>query len=198
MDWQANSAPPPQPPDEEKAQAIFPHYFEKFKTDGVEHNIYVGQSMTHDKTFDEVQLKNLRLWQLKLMCESARIAEGLVAQMEVPLLTTPLVLAQSSPLTIQFSAEDKQFAVEGSYNIRYEIIKKRIDKSTIHGTGERLTQPGHLSVIYSQDKEYDEYRRYFEYLADKGFVASEIESLELEDLQGVHGLRALRAKIVIN
>ncbi len=183
--------------EEEKAQAIFPHYFEKFKTDGVEHNIYVGQSMTHDKTFDEVQLKNLRLWQLQLMCEKARIADALVPQMKVPLETTPLVLAQSSPLTIQFSAEEKQFAVEGSYNIRYEIIKKRIDKSTIRGTDERLTQPGHLSVIYTHDKERDEYLRYFEYLVEKGYLEPAIERLKLGDLQGVHGLKAIRAPIVL-
>ena len=184
--------------EQEKAQAIFPHYFEKFKTDGVEHSIYVGQSMTHDQTFDEVQLKNLRLWQLQLMCGSARIAENLVDTMNVKLRTTPLVLAQSSPLTIQFSPEEKQFAVEGSYNIRYEIIKKRIDKATIVGTSERLTQPGKLALIYTQDKEGDEYRRYFEYLAEKGFLRGEVENLELSDLQGVHGLRALRAEIVLD
>jgi hypothetical protein len=131
------------------------------------------------------------------MCEKTRIAEALLPQMTVPLQTTPLVLAQSSPLTIQFSPDEKQFAVEGSYNIRYEIIKKRIDKSTIRGTGERLTQPGHLSVIYSHDKEYDEYRHYFAYLADKGYLEPEIEFLELDDLQGVHGLKALRAKVVL-
>lgn len=181
-----------------KAQAIFPHYFEMFKTDGVEHSIYVGQSMTRDETFDEVQLMNLRLWQLQLMCETARIAEDLVAQMDVPLRTTPLVLVQSSPLTIQFSPDEKQFAVEGSYNIRYEIIKKRIDKSTIRGTNERLTQPGQLAVIYSQDREYDEYRRYFDYLSAKGYITPDFESLDLNDLQGVSGLRSLRGKIILD
>ncbi|MDF1701843.1 MAG: GAF domain-containing protein, partial [Planctomycetota bacterium] len=178
-----------------KAQAMYPHYFEMFKTDGVEHDMYVGRSMTQDQDFSEVQLKNLRLWQLILMCEQARIAEDLVAQMEVPLRTTPLVLVQSSPITIQFSADEKQFAVEGSYNIRYEIIKKRIDKSTIRGTGERLTQPGMLAVIYSHDKEYEEYHRYFEYLSEKGLLEGDVESLALDDLQGVSGLRALRAAI---
>ncbi len=178
-----------------EAQAIFPHYFEMFRTDGVEHSIYVGQSMTQERNFTEVQLKNLRLWQLTLMCKKARIAEALLAEMDIPLRTTPLVLVQSSPITIQFSADEKQFAVEGSYNIRYEIIKKRIDKSTIRGTGERLTQPGQLAVIYSQEKEFEEYRRYFEYLADKGYLDRDYEQLELDDLQGVSGLRALRATI---
>ncbi len=184
--------------EEAKAQAIFPHYFEKFKTDGIEHSIYVGQSMTRDEAFDEVQLRNLRLWQLRIMCEKARISASLLPKMKVPLETTPLVLAQSSPLTIQFSPDEKQFAVEGSYNIRYEIIKKRIDKSTIRGTSERLTQPGHLAVIFSHDKEHEEYRHYFTYLVDKGFLEPDVETLELDDLQGVHGLRALRAKVVLS
>ena len=180
-----------------KAQAMFPHYFEMFKTDGVEHSMYVGQSMVRGHSFDDVQLKNLRLWQLELMCNKARIAEQLVEQMDVPLRTTPLVLVQSSPLTIQFSTDEKQFAVEGSYNIRYEIIKKRIDKSTIRGTNERLTQPGRLAVIYSQDREYEEYRRYFDYLVTKGYLGPDFESLELNDLQGVSGLRALRGTILM-
>ena len=184
--------------EEERAQAIFPHYFEKYKTDGVEYNIYIGQSMTRALAFDDVQLKNLRLWQLQLMCKMARRAEELVPQMKVPLRTTPLVLVHASPLTIHFSTESKQFEVEGSYNIRYEIIKKRIDKATVKGTNERLTQPGQLAVIYTQDKEREEYTRYLEYLREKGFLHGEVESLELDDLQGVHGLRALRAPIALD
>jgi hypothetical protein len=108
------------------------------------------------------------------------------------------VLVHASPLTIHFSTESKQFEVEGSYNIRYEIIKKRIDKATVKGTNERLTQPGQLAVIYTQDKESEEYTRYLEYLREKGFLHGEVESLELDDLQGVHGLRALRAPIVLD
>ena len=68
----------------------------------------------------------------------------------------------------------------------------------LRGTGERLTQPGYLAIIYTQDKEYDEYRRYVEYLAGKGLLETEYETLELDDLQGVSGLRALRAKIVLS
>ncbi len=28
--------------EEDKAQLMFPHYYQRLKTDGVEHNIYVG------------------------------------------------------------------------------------------------------------------------------------------------------------
>ena len=48
--------------DEEQlaAQQIFPHYFERFVTDGVDFNIYVGQSISPDKPFDAFYLKNLK------------------------------------------------------------------------------------------------------------------------------------------
>ena len=182
--------------EEQKAQNIFPHYFEKYRTDGVEYNIYVGSSMVDEFRFEDVQLKNMRIWQLIKMCEMSRLIVSLLPRMKVALACSPLILVHSAPLTIQFRADEKRFEVEGTYNIRYEIIKKRIDKSTILGTGERLTQPGKLSVIYTQDREWREYLSYFEYLADKGYVAGEVEHLTLEDLQGVHGLRALRVGMV--
>jgi hypothetical protein len=46
-----------------KAQAIFPHYFEKYKTDGVEYNLYIGQSITKQHSYHPTVLFNLRLWQ---------------------------------------------------------------------------------------------------------------------------------------
>ncbi|WP_320170820.1 hypothetical protein [Maridesulfovibrio sp.] len=181
---------------ERKAQDIFPHYFEKYRTDGVEYNIYIGRAMTEKFHFEDVQLKNLRIWQLTKMCEMSRLTESMLDQMKIPLSCAPLILVHSAPLTIQFRVDEKRFEVEGTYNIRYEIIKKRIDKSTILGTGERLTQPGKLAVIYTQDREWREYLSYFEYLADKGYVSGEVEHLILEDLQGVHGLRALRVDLL--
>lgn len=182
--------------EQQRAQDIFPHYFEKYRTDGVEYNMYIGQSMVDKRRFEEVQLKNLRVWQLVKMCEMTRLSNSLLPQLKVPLSCAPLILVHSAPLTIQFRVDERRFEVEGTYNIRYEIIKKRIDKSTILGTGERLTQPGKLSVIYTQDKEWREYTSYFEYLKDKGYIRDDVEQLTLEDLQGVHGLRALRAGLV--
>jgi hypothetical protein len=40
--------------------------------------------------------------------------------------------------------------VDGAYDIRYEIVKKRIDKALIKGTNERATQPGKIVIVYSQ------------------------------------------------
>ncbi|MBC6697954.1 GAF domain-containing protein [Hymenobacter puniceus] len=184
--------------EEEKAQQMFPHYFQRFKTDGVEYNIYVGASLVEHKPFDMVFLKNLRLWQLLTMIEITRRTVALKPQLPVPLDTTQLILIHSQPLGIRFRQDERQFDVDGAYNIRYEIIKKRIDKATVQGTGERLTQPGRIALVYSQQREADEYLEYLDYLQDRGMLEDEIEELELEELQGVKGLLALRVKVRIS
>ncbi|WBO85123.1 GAF domain-containing protein [Hymenobacter yonginensis] len=181
--------------EEEKAQQMFPHYFQRFKTDGVEYNIYVGASLVEHKPFDLVFLKNLRLWQLLTMIEITRRTAALKPQLPVPLDTTQLILIHSQPLGIRFRQDERQFDVDGAYNIRYEIIKKRIDKATVQGTGERLTQPGRIALVYSQQREADEYLEYLDYLQDRGMLEDDIEELELEELQGVKGLLALRVKV---
>jgi len=115
----------------------------------------------------------------------------------VPLQTTHLVLVQHAPLSIRFRFDEKRFDVDGAYDIRYEIVKKRIDKALVKGTTERITQPGQLVIVYGQSSEAAEYRGYLEYLRHLGYVSGEIEDLELEELQGVHGLRALRVDIAL-
>ncbi|GAB2777045.1 hypothetical protein HNQ93_001860 [Hymenobacter luteus] len=178
-----------------KAQAMFPHYFQRFKTDGVEHNIYVGASLVENKPFDLVFLKNLRLWQLLVMVEITRRTAALRPTLPVPLETTQLILIHSQPLSIRFRQDERQFDVDGAYNIRYEIIKKRIDKATVQGTGERLTQPGKIALVYSQQREADEYEEYIDYLQDRDLLEPGLEYLELEELQGVKGLLALRVTV---
>ncbi|RYD84780.1 MAG: GAF domain-containing protein, partial [Sphingobacteriales bacterium] len=54
------------------AQAMFPHYYERFKTDGVEHNLYIGASIAPARPFDISKLHYLRLWQLEVLCEMER------------------------------------------------------------------------------------------------------------------------------
>jgi hypothetical protein len=178
--------------EEERAQAMFPHYFEKHKTDGVDHSIYVGASLVEDGKFDMLYLKNLRLWQLLMMCGVARRTDQLKASLKVPLDTTHLILVQNTPLSIRFRIDEKQFDVDGAYNIRYEIMKKRIDKAMIKGRNERLTQPRKIAIVYSQPREAAEYRQYIDYLHASGYLTNEVEDLELEELQGIQGLKALR------
>ena len=59
------------------AQEMFPHYFEKYKTDGVEFTLYLGSSLVKGKTFDLFYLKNFHLWQLMTMVEIHRKMEVL-------------------------------------------------------------------------------------------------------------------------
>ena len=43
--------------EEQAAQAMFPHYFEKQKTDGVDYTIYVGGALREDGIFDPLYLR---------------------------------------------------------------------------------------------------------------------------------------------
>ncbi|MBA6157218.1 GAF domain-containing protein [Tenacibaculum sp. S7007] len=180
---------------QEEAQVMFPHYFERYKTDGVEYNMYIGQSLTNEKKYDDLYLYNLRLWQLQVMCEMENVANTARKSMEHDLQVASLILVHSNPLAIKFRMDEKQFDVDGAYNIRYEIIKKRIDKAHIKGTDERLTVPGKIAIVYSQDKDAREYLKYIKYLQSKNLLG-EVENLVLEDLQGVSGLKALRAEVI--
>jgi len=181
--------------EEDVAQAMFPHYFERQRTDGVDYTIYVGGSLVESGEFDELYLRNLRLWQLMVACGIARRTEAVRAGLPVPLETTHLILAHHAPLSIRFRFDEKRFDVEGAYDIRYEVIKKRIDKAVVQGTGERVTQPGRIAIVYSQPGEGVEYRGYLEYLAARGYLRGEVEELALDELQGVQGLRALRVAV---
>ncbi|WP_299016403.1 GAF domain-containing protein [uncultured Polaribacter sp.] len=180
---------------QKEAQEMYPHYFERYKTDGVEFNIYIGQSIANKKPFDELYLYNLRLWQLQTICEMENIAFSLKDSLKHPLRIASLILVQSNPMAIKFRMDEKQFDVDGAYNIRYEIIKKRIDKANVKGTTERVTQPGKIAIIYSQDKDALEYIKYINFLQSKKQLGK-IEFLELEDLQGVAGLKALRVTVI--
>jgi len=181
---------------QEAAQEMFPHFYERYKTDGIEHNMYIGSSIAEDRDFDPLYLKNLRLWQLQVMCEMENKYYNLKPELDVQLDVASLILVYSTSLSIRFRMDEKHFDVDGTYNARYEIIKKRIDKSYIKGTNERLTQKGKLSIVYSQKKDEQEYLRYISFLKSKGYFTNNIEIVELEGLQGVSGLKAIRAEIL--
>lgn len=181
---------------QESAQNMFPHYYERYKTDGVEHNMYIGSSISESKEYNPLYLNNLRLWQLQVMCEMENAHYSLKPKLPVPLDAASLILVYNTSLSIRFRMDEKQFDVDGTYNARYEVIKKRIDKSYIKGTEQRLTQKGVLSIVYSQKKDELEYLRYIKFLKSKGYFTNQIEIVELEGLQGVSGLKAIRAQIL--
>jgi hypothetical protein len=55
-----------------EAQKIYPHYFERFITDGIEFNIYIGHAIAPQKKFNDIYLKNIKLWQLTTMTIAAQ------------------------------------------------------------------------------------------------------------------------------
>lgn len=181
--------------EEQKMQSVLPHFFEKYKTDGVEYNLYLGGSLLREGNFVEDDLRNFKLWQLESTCEVTRLVDSLSKDLPVPLKTAELIFVYNHSLSIKFRMDEKKFDVDGAYNVRYEILKKRIDKATIKGTGERLTQSGKIAIVYLSDSDRSEYIDFFEYLVDKGYIEENIEDLELNDVQGAEGLHALRISV---
>lgn len=179
-----------------EAQAMYPHYFERFKTDGVEHNMYIGESITKENSFSPIYLYNLRLWQLQVMCEMENSFYLMQPHIPVKLDVASMILVFNQPLSISFRMDEKQFDVDGTYNARYEIVKKRVDKAFIKGTTERVTQKGKISIVYSQKEDEIEYLKYIQFLQSKKVLDSDVEVLELQDLQAVTGLKAIRVSVL--
>ena len=179
-----------------EAQAMYPHYFERFKTDGVEHNMYIGESITKEDSFNPIYLYNLRLWQLQVMCEMENSFYLMQSDFPIKLDVASMILVFNQPLSISFRMDEKQFDVDGTYNARYEIVKKRVDKAHIKGTTERLTQKGKISIVYSQKQDEIEYLRYVKFLQSKKYLDDDVEIVELQDLQAVTGLKAIRVSVL--
>ena len=181
---------------QEEAQEMFPHYFERYKTDGIEFNMYVGESIAKGMFFDRIFVQNLRLWQLMIMCEMENEFASIKKDFKQPLEIASLVMVHSDPLAIHFRLDEKRFDVKGAYNARYEIIKSRIDKAFIKGTPERVTMPGKLAIVYSNDQDAVEYIKYLNFLTSEGYIKKDsIEKLVLEDMQGITGLQAIRVTL---
>ncbi|NCO62642.1 MAG: GAF domain-containing protein [Flavobacteriales bacterium] len=179
-----------------EAQKMYPHYFERFKTDGVEHNMYIGEAITKEDSFNPVYLYNLRLWQLQVMCEMENAYYKMQPNLPIQLDVASMILVFNQPLSISFRMDEKRFDVEGTYNARYENIKKRVDKAYIKGTKKRITQKGKIAIIYSQNQDEVEYLRYVKFLQSKKYLDTDISIVDLEDLQAVTGLKAMLISIL--
>jgi len=132
------------------------------------------------------------------MAAITKLTHALSASLEKKLTTTQLIFIHARTIDISFRSDERRFDVEGAYNIRYEIIKKRIDKALIKNTNERLTQPGKIAIVYTDNKIMQEYAPYFLQLQQENMLTGNVEYLELEELQGVRGLRAVRLSVVLN
>eukprot|EP00456_Euglypha_rotunda_P085685 TRINITY_DN86531_c0_g1_i1.p1 TRINITY_DN86531_c0_g1~~TRINITY_DN86531_c0_g1_i1.p1 ORF type:complete len:134 (-),score=23.02 TRINITY_DN86531_c0_g1_i1:61-462(-) len=129
------------------------------------------------------------------MAAMAKLTHALLPQLGRPLQTTQLIFIHSNSINISFRNDERRFDVEGGYNIRYQVIKKRIDKVHVKDTDERLTQPGKIALVYFSKKELDEYIGYIQYLQEQRMLLQDIEHLELEELQGISGLKAIRVGV---
>ena len=181
----------------QELQEIYPCYFEKFRTDGVEFDIYIGQSITPDRPFGHALLAEFRYRQLKVIAEIARTTATLTSHLPIPLETTQLIFVYGKLIDISFRIDEQRFDVEGSYNIRYQMVKKRIDKAHIKDTAERLTQPGKIAIVYFNSAEAQEYLVYIRKLQAEHWLTDRVEYLEVEELQGVEGLKALRVEVAV-
>jgi hypothetical protein len=179
-------------------QEYLPHYYERFKTDGVEHNLYIGASILQNKQFEPIDLRRLRLWELLVTAEMEIAQHHLKPILPYHLDVASLILVFTTPIAIRFRMDEKHFDIDGAYNIRYEVIKKRIDKAHIKNTDERITQPGKITIIYSGTAEGEEYMHYLQILQNGKLLANTIEHFEVEDLQGVSGLKAMRVAVLYN
>lgn len=181
---------------QENAQKIIPHYFEKQKSDGIEYNMYAGSSISSNVKVSEFHIKSIRIWQLETMCRIARKCIEIKEELKFPMDVTHLIYVQNIPVSIKFFYDEKRFDIAGSFDVRHEIIKKRIAKAGIKNLNERLVQPGKIAIVYLQDSDATEYRQYLNFLKSKNFLKGEIETCELEDMQGIQGLKALRFSVV--
>ena len=181
---------------QQEAQKMFPHYFERYKTDGVEHTMYIGSSISKNKQFSTLYLNNLRLWQLQVMCDMENEFYRLQPNLAYKMKAASLILVHNTTLSIRFRLDEHKFDVDGTYNARYEIIKKRLDKSLIYGTKERVTQEGKIAIVYASPKDEQEYLRYLKLLQVQKYISDDVEMLELESLQGVSGLKAIRVQVL--
>ncbi|MGO9567385.1 MAG: GAF domain-containing protein [Desulfomonilaceae bacterium] len=181
--------------EEADAQAVFPHYFNKHQTDGVDYIIYAGASMVENGAFDALYVRNLRLWQLMVACGIAWHTEDIRKSLKFPLDATHLILVSHSPVSIRFRFDEKRFDVDGAYDVGHEIVRSRIDKAIVKGRNERLTQPAKIAIVYSRPNEYQEMTHHIDFLQGRGYLDDDLESLELEDLPGVQGLMALRVGV---
>lgn len=178
-----------------RMQESFPHYFEKRQTDGVDYMMYIGASMAANQKLSGFHIKDMTLWQMMTAWGLARQTERVKPDLKVPLDTCHLILVNHTPLSIRFRFDEKRFDVDGAYDARHEIIKSRLDKALVKGSGERLTQPGRIAVVYANAAEGREIRKHAEFLTSLGRLNDDAERLELDDMPDVKGLKALRVSV---
>jgi hypothetical protein len=181
---------------QDRMQQIIPHYCDIEATDGIDHMIYVGESI--DPKFSFFHLRSLRYEQLRAVCDCARAAFHIQTEFNTSMEVTHLVLVQDVMIDIFHDEKtERLFDVRGTRDTRYEIVKKRIDKATDTETQTRITQPGMLTLVYSTDEEWREYHQYLTYLMREGWIdLTRLATGTVEPLQGLDGLKFARVPVL--
>lgn len=174
---------------------VVPHYFEKFQTDGVEYSLYAGKSINPMVDFPENITDIVAEWQVDTMLQLATATYEYKNKLSIPLETTQLILIHENKVDISYRADEKHFDVEGAYSIRYEVMKKRIDKARLLNSNERLTQPGKIAIVYAHLSSCKPYLDKIEELIGEGRLDKKIEYLDLEQMQSIGKLKAIRVKV---
>ena len=71
--------------------------------------MYIGKSITKNKSFNNLYLYNLRLWQLQITSEMKNIAFYERKNMKNDLRVASLILVHSNSKAIKFRMDEKQF-----------------------------------------------------------------------------------------
>lgn len=178
------------------AQNIFPHYYERFVSDGLEYNMYIGSSINPNQLFDKLYVSNLRFWQLQVMCEMLRNVDLMQPELPFPIEITSLILVYTDPISIKFRMDEKRFDIEGSFNAAYEALKKRLDKAYVKNTQQRIVSSQKITIVYTSQEDEQEYLQFINFLKHCQVVEDDLEFLEVEELQGgINGLKAMRVSV---
>ncbi|MGE6395791.1 GAF domain-containing protein [Chryseobacterium scophthalmum] len=177
------------------AQEIFPHYFERFKSDGVEHNLYIGPNIAPELPYSTKVVNELRYWQLETICTMEHEFRLFKKDLPVSLDIASLIFVYNEKIDIRFRMDEKRFDVDGAFNSNFEIIKKRLEKAHIKDSDERITCPGKITIVYFGLENQREYLQYIHRLQQQNILKSDVELLRVEDLQGITGLLAMRVSL---
>lgn len=178
-----------------EAQEIYPHYFERFKSDGVEHNLYIGQNLNPTLPYSSKNLSKLRFWQLETICKIEHEFKKFGKQLPIDLEIASMIFVYNERIDVRFRMDEKRFDVDGAHNSFYEIIKKRLEKAKIKDSSERITSPGKITIVYFGMENQKEYLGYISRLQKNLILKNDVELLRVEDLQGASGLLAMRVSL---
>lgn len=140
-------------------------------------------------------ISDLRYWQLKTIAKTEKKYQNLKSFLPYELEVASLILVYNETIDIRFRMDERRFDVDGAFNTKYEIIKKRLEKAYLKNSDERLTVPGKISIVYFTEEDRQMYLKFIEKLKQKKLILDETEEFEIEELPGITGLRALRVSV---